>query len=63
MSTIKTLGKRLASEEQGGEVVEYTLLLGLIALSIIFVAKSAGVKLTGIWRSIDTAMDINTYWY
>lgn len=63
MNTIKHLARRLAVEEQGGEVVEYTLLLGLIALVIIFAARSAGTKINGVWKSIDTALDFNNYWY
>jgi Flp pilus assembly pilin Flp len=43
----------LARDERGGETLEYTILIGLIVLTIIFAVGGVGIKFNKVWRSID----------
>jgi len=54
--TIAHLLARCAREEDGSEVVEYVLLLGLIVLGAIALISSLGVKVADTWRQIVDAV-------
>ena len=47
---------RLVREEQGGEMVEYALLLGLIFLAGLSVMGSFGGKVLARWTSLSRSM-------
>ena len=52
---IKNLG-RLVRDENGGEVLEYALILGLIVVLAIAVIGSVGTKVLARWSSVDSSM-------
>jgi len=47
---------RLAAEEDGGEVLEYSLIVGLIVLAAISMIKSVGTKVLARWTSLNNSM-------
>ena len=56
---MKIVGKMLASllrDEQGGEVLEYALIAGLIIVAAIAVITSVGGKVLAHWQSLNSSM-------
>ena len=54
-----TLGRTLTSlvhDERGAEVLEYALVMGMIALVAIGPAQAVGQKILQYWRSLDSAL-------
>src|SRR5688500_5029795 len=52
---LKSLGSMLCrslKDEQGGEVLEYVLVMGLMTLAALVVIGALGVKVLGKWTSI-----------
>jgi Flp pilus assembly pilin Flp len=47
---------RLVRDEQGGEVLEYALIAGLIVVAAIAVISSVGGKVLGRWTSMDSSL-------
>ena len=47
---------RLFLDEQGGEVIEYALIAGLIIVAAIAVIASVGEKALARWNSVDTSL-------
>jgi len=56
MQTIKTLAAKLVRDEQGGEVLEYALIAGLIVVAAIAIIGSVGSKVLARWTSLNTSM-------
>jgi pilus assembly protein Flp/PilA len=52
LSIIKTV----ARDEQGGEVLEYALVAGLIVIAAISLIKSVGSKVMARWTSLNSSM-------
>jgi Flp pilus assembly pilin Flp len=50
------LMKRLATDETGGEVLEYALIVGLIVVAAIAAITAVGGKVLARWTSLDTSM-------
>ncbi len=48
--------KRLINDEQGQGLVEYALIVGLIALVCVGAMKLAGTSLTSIWTKISNEL-------
>jgi pilus assembly protein Flp/PilA len=46
----------LRDEEDGQDLVEYSLLLAFIALAAIALLSAAGTSVTSIWTSINTGL-------
>ena len=46
----------LRDEEDGQDMVEYSLLLAFIALAAIALLSAAGTSVTSIWTSINTGL-------
>ena len=46
----------LALEEQGGEVLEYALIVGLIVVAAIATIHSIGAKVSAKWTSLNSSM-------
>jgi pilus assembly protein Flp/PilA len=46
----------LRDEEDGQDLVEYSLLLAFIALAAIALLSAAGTSVTSIWSSINTGL-------
>lgn len=56
MKTVKNLLAKLVKDEQGGEVLEYALIAGLIVVAAIAVIGSVGTKVLARWNSLDAGM-------
>ena len=56
MKAIKKLWLTLVRDEQGGEVLEYALIAGLIVVAAIAVISSVGTKVLGRWTSLNSSM-------
>ena len=48
--------RSLLSDETGGEVMEYTIVAGLISIAAIVVIGSFGVKVLARWNSVNSSM-------
>ena len=53
---MKNLLKKLVVDDQGGEVLEYALIAGLIVVAAIAVIGSVGTKVLARWNSLDAGM-------
>ena len=53
---MKSLLTKLVKDEQGGEVLEYALIAGLIVVAAIAVIGSVGTKVLARWNSLDSQM-------
>ena len=51
---ISSILKALRQEEEGQDLVEYSLLLAFIALAAVALLGSAGASITSIWSQINT---------
>ena len=47
---------KLIKDEQGGEVLEYALIAGLIVVAAIAVITSVGGKVLARWQSLNSSM-------
>ena len=56
MKAMKNLVAKLVRDEQGGEVLEYALVAGLIVVAAIAVIGSVGTKVLARWTSLDGQM-------
>jgi Flp pilus assembly pilin Flp len=56
MKALKELLVRLIKDEQGGEVLEYALVAGLIVVAAIAVIGSVGTKVLARWNSLNSSM-------
>lgn len=43
--------------EQGGEVIEYALVLGLIIVAAIAIITAVGTKVVGKWTSVNNSLN------
>ncbi len=53
---MKGLLSKLIRDEQGGEVLEYALIAGLIVVAAIAVIGTVGTKVLGKWNGLDSGM-------
>ena len=53
---MKGLIAKLVKDEQGGEVLEYALILGLIVVACIAVIGTVGTKVLARWNSVNSSM-------
>ncbi|CAN5391546.1 hypothetical protein BH09PLA1_BH09PLA1_12830 [soil metagenome] len=58
MTTVTNISSRLVRDEQGTEVVEYALLLGMIVCACIFMVSALGNKIVGRWTRINEMFDV-----
>ena len=56
MKALKNLVVKLVRDEQGGEVLEYALIAGLIVVAAIAVISSIGTKVLARWTSLNSSM-------
>jgi len=56
MNTFKKLTHKLIVDENGGEVLEYALIAGLIVVAAIAVIGSIGTKVLARWNAVDSSM-------
>jgi Flp pilus assembly pilin Flp len=52
---MRNLFARLVKEEQGGEVLEYALIAGLIVVAAIAAISVVGTKVLARWNSLSGA--------
>ncbi len=53
---MKNLLKKLVKDEQGGEVLEYALIAGLIVVAAIAVITTVGEKVVAKWEDVDAGL-------
>ena len=53
---MKNLFSKLVRDEQGGEVLEYALIMGLIVVACIAVIGTVGTKVLARWNSVGSSM-------
>jgi len=56
MTLIAKLGARLAREEEGAALVEYTVLLGILVVAVIAVIATVGLWIGGQWDGLNTGL-------
>ena len=56
MKTISNMLVKVVKDEQGGEVLEYALIAGLIVVAAIAVIGSVGTKVLARWGSLNSSM-------
>ena len=56
MTKAKNLLAKLVKDEQGGEVLEYALIAGLIVVAAIAVIGAVGTKVLAKWNSLNAGM-------
>ena len=56
MKAMKMLVSKLIRDEQGGEVLEYALIAGLIVVAAIAAITSVGTKVLAKWTSLNASM-------
>jgi pilus assembly protein Flp/PilA len=56
MKTISNILVKVLKDEQGGEVLEYALIAGLIVVAAIAVIGSVGTKVLARWGSLNSSM-------
>jgi pilus assembly protein Flp/PilA len=47
---------RLVREEEGQDMVEYALILGLISIIAVAAVTTTGTSIKGIWGKVNTAV-------
>ena len=53
---MKNLIKKFLRDEQGGEVLEYALIAGLIVVAAIAVIGAVGTKVVAHWTSLNSSL-------
>jgi Flp pilus assembly pilin Flp len=56
MPAVTSFAKCLALDEQGGEVIEYALILGLILVICIVTIAACGTRVLARWASVNSSM-------
>ena len=56
MKAMKNLVAKLVKDEQGGEVLEYALIAGLIVVAAIAIIGAVGGKVLGRWSSLNNSL-------
>ena len=56
MANVKRVVNALLTDEQGGEVLEYALIAGLIIVGAIALITSVGTKVLARWTSLDSSL-------
>jgi pilus assembly protein Flp/PilA len=56
MQLVKKQLKQLISDEQGGEIIEYVLIAGLIIVAAISVIGAFGTKVVAKWTSVNSSL-------
>jgi pilus assembly protein Flp/PilA len=56
MKAMKNMLAKLVKDEQGGEVLEYALIAGLIVVAAIAVITAVGTKVLARWTSLNDSL-------
>jgi pilus assembly protein Flp/PilA len=57
MSNALTLVRRLAKDEDGASLVEYTVLLGILLVAVIASITAVGSWINGKWTALSAALN------
>ena len=57
MSNAKNLVRRLAKDEDGASLVEYTVLLGILLVAVIATITAVGTWINGKWTALNAALN------
>ena len=52
---MKAIIQKFVSDDQGGEILEYALIAGLIVVAAIACVAAVGQKVLGRWQSLSSA--------
>jgi Flp pilus assembly pilin Flp len=55
-TSLAAIARRLVKDEQGGEVIEYALILGLVIVLAIVTITSVGTKVLARWQTVNSSM-------
>ena len=56
METFIELVKRIAREDEGQDMVEYALILGLISIIAVVAVTTTGTQISAIWTKVANAV-------
>jgi Flp pilus assembly pilin Flp len=56
MNSVRKILSAVITDEQGGEVIEYALIAGLISIAAIVTITSVGTKVLARWNSVNSSM-------
>jgi pilus assembly protein Flp/PilA len=56
MKGFRNLVVSMWRDEQGGEVLEYALVAGLIVVAAIVIILNVGTKVAGLWNSLNNSL-------
>jgi Flp pilus assembly pilin Flp len=56
LKTLNNLVKAVLRDEDGGEVLEYALIAGLIVVAAIAIIGAVGGKVLARWESVNSSM-------
>jgi Flp pilus assembly pilin Flp len=56
MQAVKRLLTKVLADENGGEVMEYALIMGLIIVAAIAIISSVGSKVLARWTSLNSSV-------
>ena len=56
MRNLVKLMKQLKSDENGAALVEYTVLLGIMLVSVVATIVTVGTWVSGKWTALNTAL-------
>jgi pilus assembly protein Flp/PilA len=60
MKKLMTIARQFRDDEDGAAMIEYTILLGVIAAVSIVTIASVGTWVSGQWTSLDTCLKTPT---
>jgi pilus assembly protein Flp/PilA len=58
MSKLQALTIRFVREDEGAAMIEYSILIGLIAAALVTSVAAVAVWMTGRWAALCTALSI-----
>jgi Flp pilus assembly pilin Flp len=53
---LRDLFRKIARDERGGEVLEYAIILGVIAIAALTLVTSYGSKVLARWQTLNSSM-------
>jgi pilus assembly protein Flp/PilA len=56
MRTVMNRFKQILRDEQGGEIIEYVLIAGLIIVAAVSVIGAFGTKVLAKWTSVNSSL-------
>jgi Flp pilus assembly pilin Flp len=57
MRNMSKIFRAVLRDEQGGEIIEYALVLGLIIVAAIAIVTAVGTRVVGKWTSVNNSLN------